>query len=251
MMTAMNKKILFLLLLVTSSHLSLSYHQALDIFLRAERKHKHHDYDVMTKMFAPIQKSHRSLLKSVKRDVRKFKVQIKRAKKLNFGVSYLCNKHEELQKFYRYLKGQRHSFDAVKFHVHLFEKYQHALDNHLVVDHFLEDPSKFIPSVSKYKMFNFVHMVKSDLAKISKFEDLLHGDFGVLKAKNYAMKIELIKLRNHFLHHDAYKLQKKKRHKPFKSILFPATVVGAAGLAVYSVPYLMVAGFASFMTIFL
>lgn len=251
MMTVMNKKIIFLLLFVCSSQFSYAYHQALDIFLRAERKQKHHDYDVMTKMFSSLEKSHRLLLKSVKRDIRKFKSQIKRAKKLNFGTAYLDNKHQDLEKFYLYIKQHKHSYDAVKFHVHLFEKYQHALDNHHVVDHFLQDSSKFTRSDSKYKLFNFVNMIKSDLNKVSKFEDLLHGDFGVLKAKNYALKIELIKLRNHFLHHDAYKIQKKKRHKPFKSILFPATVVGAAGLAVYSVPYLMIAGFASFMTFFL
>lgn len=240
------KKMVCVVALIGASHL-FCYHESFHAFLQAQQEEKRHAHDMLYKTFSHIDVDNQTLQRHIKADIVRVKKEIVKAQRQKKEVQLLQQKKKDLRSFYRYVRSHKTYHTVMRFHARLAAIYKRAFDNLNIVEELYANPTLFHVQEAKYPAVSFVEKVKADLAQISRFEDLLHADHSILKARNYAYKIELVKIRNLFLHHDAYKEERRYKRKPFKSILFPAAIVGSAGLAVYAVPYAACAGLLSIL----
>jgi exonuclease V gamma subunit len=122
----------------------------------------------------------------------------KRAKKEKLDAGFI----KKLEGIHAFIKSHIQFFKTYTFHTSLQVKYAFAFDN--------PNAAQTIQAryQSKLPLHDFMKGVLKDLAEVEKHEDYLHSRYGYLKSRNYALKIELIKIRNSIIYQDEYKDQR-------------------------------------------
>ncbi len=136
--------------------------------------------------------------KPVKVFLKQLSDDIKLAKKDKLNAGYI----KKLEGIHAFIKSHLQFFKTYTFHKSLQVKYAFAFDNPNVVDVIQ------VRYQSKLPLHDFIKDLLKDLAGIEKHEDDLHSKYGYLKSRNYALKIELIKIRNSIIFQDEYKDQR-------------------------------------------
>lgn len=173
-------------------------------FMQAD-KNNLENYDVMSSIFASTDLSVDKLLSAIRVDL----IRCRRYMRVNDKKSEeQLQVVPELRSFLQYIKTHKHCYNAMQLHAEVQQRYALAFDNPRIVQCIHTTPELYgISKKLKQKCKAYFNQVVKDLAKIDKFEDYLHADHSELKARNYVLKIELIKLRNSIYHDNIYKYE--------------------------------------------
>jgi hypothetical protein len=163
------------------------------------------DYNVMHAIFSSTPLSFDRFLTAIRVDIIRCKRYIRKNTDISEQQKILL---QQLNSFFRYVKKHKHCYNAMNFHNELRQRYVLAFNNQNIVQCIHLTPSSYgLSARCKNKCKTYFNQILIDLAKISKFEDYLHGDYSELKAHNYVFKIELIKIRNSIYHNNVYKYE--------------------------------------------
>lgn len=176
-------------------------------FNRFQLANKAHltNYDTMSSIFSSTPLSFDKLLTAIRIDIVRCKRYIRKNTNKSEQQKILL---EQLNSFLQYLKQHKHYFAAIKFHNELRQRYASAFNNQNIVQCIHLTPTLYgLPTKCKHKCKTYFNQILIDLARVSKFEDYIHGDYSELKAHNYVFKIELIKIRNSIYHNNVYKYE--------------------------------------------
>jgi hypothetical protein len=185
---------------------SLKTFHALQAFVAAKEINTLESYSSMTGMFHDPFFTYKKLKRAIRTDMAKCRQAIRRMNSDDIEQYRLIL--DQLQEFYWYVKTHKECCKAIYFHNTLSQRYIFAFHNTNLVEHFEQSPELFgIKESCKYKHRAFFKKIAKDLKAIDKFEDTIHGDYGMLKAHNYVYKIELIKVRNYIYHTMQYQFE--------------------------------------------
>lgn len=170
----------------------------------------HHEkltnYEIMSKIFSSAGTTLDNLLSAIRNDITRCKRYIR--KNIHHAIDQKILE-QELKSFSSYVKKNKHCYNAINFHNELKERYARAFNNQKIVECIHKNPDLYgLRLKCKKKCKVYFDQIIIDLAKISNFEDNLHGDHIELKAINYVYKIELIKIRNIIYHNNVYKYER-------------------------------------------
>ena len=184
--------------------LTLRCQEPLQYFIAAEQDNNLLSYDAMSQIFTCTSMNYKQLRKGMRVDMRSYRRFIKK----HAPDSLLDhNLLRQLRSLYKYTKRHKECCKAIQFHKELHQRYQLAFNNANIAHDVETMPYLFGVENAKYKSRAYFNMITTDLRKIDKFEDTIHGDHGVLKAHNYVYKIELVRIRNNIYHNNRYKFQ--------------------------------------------
>ena len=164
------------------------------------------DYDVMNAIFSSVDLDAKELMSAIRKDILGCKRYVRHHLKEDCSQQKLLL--QQLRAFFNYVRTHKHCCAAIQFHNDVRQRYALTFNNPKLVKALNETPHLYGLSYKcKNKCKTYFNQVLLDLAKISKFEDYLHGDLSALKAHNYVFKIELIKVRNSIYHNNVYKYE--------------------------------------------
>lgn len=114
---------------------------------------------------------------------------------------------DDVRQYLDFLREHKIFFQASEFYEQMQAKYLYAFDNAQV----LESIQK--RSHSEYPLVYFLQDWQKDYNTVHMFEDRLHSRYGVTKAKNYSLKIELLRIRNNIIFKTEYKHESSSYNK--------------------------------------
>lgn len=188
----------------SQENIDLRCQQSLHIFIAAERQNALLDYRTMDEIFSEDVISYKKLRKAIRNDIKMCSRCIRKKLKNSVECSELL---KQLHSFDCYVRQHKECCKAIHFHSKLRQQYQLAFNNSNIVECIEARPHLYGVGKSKYKSRAYFKKISADLARIEEFEDVIHGDHGLLKAHNYVYKIELIRIRNHVYHDNRYKYE--------------------------------------------
>ena len=189
---------------VQPQELTLCSGQLLEYFITAEKQNSLLSYESMVHIFSSLPTSYRAQRKLIRNDIKACREFIRQhASSSKEHEELLC----ELLAFSDYVKAHKECCKAIQFHNRLQQRYELAFNNPNIVQAIEAHPVLYGLENSKYKCRAYFSKISADLRKIDRFEDTIHGNYGLLKAHNYVYRIELIKIRNHIYHHNIYKFE--------------------------------------------
>lgn len=163
------------------------------------------DYEAMYTIFTSTSLRFDKLLSAIRIDIIRCKRFIRKNNENSEQQKILLS---QLTSFLQYVKKHKYCYNAMKFHDELRERYALAFNNHNIVQSIHSSPNLYgLSTKCKHKCKSYFNQILIDLARVSRFEDYLHGDHSELKAHNYVFKIELIKIRNSIYHNNVYKYE--------------------------------------------
>lgn len=173
-------------------------------FIKAKNKQILLSYEAMAQIFSQLPITYKEQRKLVRTDINNCRKFIRKYAKNSVEHQELL---QELLALYDFIKLHKECSKAIHFHNQIQQRYCSAFNNSDIVKYIESDPALYGVERCKYKCRAYFNKVSKDLRILEAFEDRLHGNYGVLKAHNYAYKIELIKIRNYVYHHNMYKFE--------------------------------------------
>lgn len=180
--------------------------RALQEFLSNDRDDTSHD--LMHAMYASLNVGYKKMVSTINADIIRCRRYIKRHLHGDVAVEQYHLLIEQMRSMVRYVKQHKHCWDAFHIHNDIRQRYVAAFNNPKIVQSVNADPKLYgVSEQCKHKSKAYFNQVIMDLSRISKLEDYLHGDYSILKAQNYVLKIELIRVRNAIYHNNLYKYE--------------------------------------------
>ena len=154
----------------------------------------------------------------------KTKKPVIRAKKFK---EQSIEKRNALKRFRLHIRKHRYLYDLIAYSRILQKRYKHAFNNKYIVEDVYKRPDlyDYSPRGGDH-LVKFFKLLQYDLGKISRFESKLHSRYGRLKALNYALKIECVKVRNEILFHPWYKHRLRSARELVADAFGPLTFMG-------------------------
>jgi hypothetical protein len=114
---------------------------------------------------------------------------------------------DDVREYLDFLREHKLFFQASEFYERMQAKYVYAFDNVQV----LESIQK--RAHTDYPLVHFLEDWQKDYNTAHVFEDRLHSRYGITKAKNYSLKIELLRIRNNIIFQHEYKHESSSYNK--------------------------------------
>jgi len=179
---------------------------ALQKFVAADYHDTNHD--LMHEMYASLNVGYKKMVSMINADIIRCRRYINRHLHGDVAVEQYHLLIEQMRSMVRYVKQHKHCWDAFHVHNDIRQRYVGAFNNPKIVQSVNADPKLYgVSERCKHKSKAYFNQVLIDLSRISKLEDYLHGDYSILKAQNYVLKIELIRVRNAIYHNNLYKYE--------------------------------------------
>ena len=161
---------------------------ALQEFVAADRDDT--SYDLMHAMYSSLNVGYKKMVSTIHADIIRCRRYIKRHLNNDVAAEQYHALIDEMRSLVRYVKQHKHCWDAFHIHNDIRQRYILAFNNPKIVQSVNADPELYgISERCKHKSRAYFNQVIMDLSRISKLEDYLHGDYSILKAQNYVLKI--------------------------------------------------------------
>jgi hypothetical protein len=159
-------------------------------------KGKKFDEERYIQVFQGLPEIYTKYVKSVSGWLQKYK-----KKRLNIAC------FDDVREYLDFLREHKLFFQASEFYERMQAKYVYAFDNVQV----LESIQK--RAHTDYPLVHFLEDWQKDYNTAHVFEDRLHSRYGITKAKNYSLKIELLRIRNNIIFQHEYKHESSSYNK--------------------------------------